>query len=174
MILQKISGHFCQFWNPRARMMASYFRRIFVKLWPAVYPSRMAPFGLKLWENAFQTIPNISFFDAEKKFWQNFLMKIIVKKKIRRKIDKLPVFAELWIFGRNRQMRLEKLPPKFWFSTLYDFWRRGKRDSFCFFPDFRPQMTSTLFVFWLEDTCVPDDKISLTWWIVASCGAPGW
>ena len=25
-------------------------------------------------------------------------------------------------------------------------------------------MTSTLFVFWLEDTCVPDDKISLTWW----------
>ena len=32
----------------------------------AVYPSNMAPFGLKLWENAFQTIPNISFFDAEK------------------------------------------------------------------------------------------------------------
>ena len=28
----------------------------------------MAPFGLKLWENAFQTIPNISFFDAEKIF----------------------------------------------------------------------------------------------------------
>ena len=27
----------------------------------------MAPFGLKLWENAFQTIPNISFFDVEKK-----------------------------------------------------------------------------------------------------------
>ena len=38
----------------------------------AVYPSNMAPFGLKLWENAFQTIPNISFFDAEK----NFLAKI--------------------------------------------------------------------------------------------------
>ena len=27
----------------------------------------MAPFGLKLWENAFQTIPDISFFDVEKK-----------------------------------------------------------------------------------------------------------
>ena len=65
MILQKISGHFCQFWNPRAWMMASNFRRNFVKLWPAVYPPRMAPFGLKLWENAFQTIPDISFFDAE-------------------------------------------------------------------------------------------------------------
>ena len=29
MILQKISGHFCQFWNPWARMMASNFRRKF-------------------------------------------------------------------------------------------------------------------------------------------------
>ena len=27
----------------------------------------MAPFGLKLWENAFQTIPDISSFDVEKK-----------------------------------------------------------------------------------------------------------
>ena len=71
MILRKISrvisGHFCQFWNPRARMMASNFRRNFVKLWPAVYPPRMAPLGLKLWENAFQTIPDISFFDVEQK-----------------------------------------------------------------------------------------------------------
>ena len=37
----------------------------------------------------------------------------IFDKNFRRKIDKLPVFVELWIFGRNRQMRLEKLPPKF-------------------------------------------------------------
>ena len=132
MILQKISGHFCQFWNPRARMMASNFRRNFVKLWPAVYPPRMAPFDLKLWENAFQTIPDISFFDVEKKNWRVFSIKSFIQKKFRRKIDKLPFFAELWIFGRNRQMRLEKLPPKFWFSTLYDFWRRGKRDSFNF------------------------------------------
>ena len=35
------------------------------------------------------------------------------QKNFRRKIDKLPFFAELWIFGPNRQMRLEKLPPKF-------------------------------------------------------------
>ena len=61
------------------------FRRNFVKLWPAVYPSRMAPFGLKLWENAFQTIPNISFFDAEKKklakiFDENFYRKFSTSK----------------------------------------------------------------------------------------------
>ena len=73
----------------------------------------MAPFGLKLWENAFQTIPNISFFDAEKFFLAKIFDENVRQKKNRRKIDKLPVFAELWIFGRNRQMRLEKLPPKF-------------------------------------------------------------
>ena len=28
----------------------------------------MAPFGVKLWENAFQTIPDIEFFDAQKTF----------------------------------------------------------------------------------------------------------
>ena len=73
----------------------------------------MAPFGLKLWENAFQTIPNISFFDAEKNFLANIFDENFRQKKLRRKIDKLPDFAELWIFGPNRQMRLEKLPPKF-------------------------------------------------------------
>ena len=31
-------------------------------------PPRMPPIGLKLGQNAFQTIPNISFFDPEKKF----------------------------------------------------------------------------------------------------------
>ena len=42
--------------------------------------------------------------------------KIFLAKNLdenRRKIDKLPVFAELWIFGRSRQVRLEKLLPKF-------------------------------------------------------------
>ena len=73
----------------------------------------MAPIGVKLWENAFQTIPNTSFFDAEKFFLAKFFDENFRQKNFRRKIDKLPVFAELWIFGRNRQMRLEKLPPKF-------------------------------------------------------------
>ena len=32
----------------------------------AVYPSNVAPIGTKLWENAFQKIPHVSFFDAKK------------------------------------------------------------------------------------------------------------
>ena len=39
----------------------------FAKLWMAIYPPRIAPFGLKLGQNAFQTIPNISCFDVEQK-----------------------------------------------------------------------------------------------------------
>ena len=51
-----------------------------------VYPSHFAPFGLKIWENAFQTIPNISFFDAEKvvlaKFFdENFRQLNLTQKK---------------------------------------------------------------------------------------------
>ena len=38
----------------------------------------MAPFGFKLWENAFQMIPDVSFFDAEsvKKNGTNIKIKI--------------------------------------------------------------------------------------------------
>ena len=52
-------------------------------------------------------------FRRRKKKLANIFDNIFVKNFFRGKIDKLPVFAELWIFGRNRQMRLEKLPPKF-------------------------------------------------------------
>ena len=55
------------------------------KLRTAVYPPRMAPFGLKLWENAFQMIPDISFFHAEKKstksFDKIFLSKIFFQRR---------------------------------------------------------------------------------------------
>ena len=45
---------------------------IFSKLRTAVYPPRMAPFGLKLWENAFQMIPDISFSTLNKKIDKHF------------------------------------------------------------------------------------------------------
>ena len=36
----------------------------------------MVPIGTKLWENAFQTIPDVSFFDAEKVFVEKIGSKI--------------------------------------------------------------------------------------------------
>ena len=46
------------------------------KLWMAVYPSNMAPIRLKLCQNAFQTIPDISFFDAENENFFEFVCKL--------------------------------------------------------------------------------------------------
>ena len=48
------------------------------KLRTAVYPSNKAPIGLKLCQNAFQTIPDISFFDVEKKNRHNFSIEKLV------------------------------------------------------------------------------------------------
>ena len=59
----------------------------FSKLRTAVYPSNKARIGVKLWQNAFRTICNFSFFDAGKsfltKFLQNFLGSIFFFKKVR-------------------------------------------------------------------------------------------
>ena len=49
-------------------------RKIFSKLRTAVYPPNMAPIGAKLCQNAFQTIPNISFSDVEKICSSNFFV----------------------------------------------------------------------------------------------------
>ena len=53
------------------------------------------PFGLKLWENAFQMIPDISLFDAEKKLLATFFDKNVRQQIVLQKIDKLPVFEDL-------------------------------------------------------------------------------
>ena len=49
-------------------MMVSDFANfeIFRELRTTVYPSNMAPIGLKLGQNAFRAIPDISFFDDQK------------------------------------------------------------------------------------------------------------
>ena len=46
-----------------------------IELRTSVYPSKFAPIGLKLWENAFQTICNFRFFNSEKK--KSTLKKIV-------------------------------------------------------------------------------------------------
>ena len=65
----------------------------------------MAPFGVKLWENAFQTIPDIQFFDAQKNFWAIFFSQ---KVRVDFFFQESGVLEELWFFGRDGQMRLDK------------------------------------------------------------------
>ena len=48
------------------------------KLRTAVYPPRMAPIGSKLCQNAFQVIPDVSFFDAGF-FFSKFLQTLTVR-----------------------------------------------------------------------------------------------
>ena len=79
----------------------------FRKLWTAVYSSNMAPIGLKLCQNAFQTIPDISFFNAGHKFvfafFANFEDPFTPRGWLRL----------AWNFGKTRFRR----SPTFHFST---------------------------------------------------------
>ena len=61
----------------------------------AVYSSRMAPIGVKLWENAFWMIWNISFFDAGQKKMAKKISKIFAGKFL---------FSRNWRFGGGRQV----------------------------------------------------------------------
>ena len=90
----------------------------------------MARTGAKLWENAFQTIPDISFFDAPKEFQPMFCQNFSASNQ------EIAVLEEQRFFERSWQVRLEKLPPMNPISALYDFWRRGKKPDFGFFVDF--------------------------------------
>ena len=122
----------------------------------------MARFGLKLWENAFQMIPNISFFDAEK--LAKILDKNFHQKNFCQNIDKSPVFEELWLFGRERQMRLQKWPPKLYFSVAYDFWQRCKSGTHQFWSWHSAKNDFKTFGSWLwiEDACVPASLVEDT------------
>ena len=118
------------------QISAENFRRNFVKLWPAVYPSRMAPFGLKLWENAFQTIPNISLFDAEKKIGKKFLSQFSSKKKFVGKSTNclfLRSYGFLDVIGRCAS---KSYPQSFDFQLSTTFGGGVKEIVSVFFPTF--------------------------------------
>ena len=93
--------------------------RAFAKLWTAIYP-RWLRSASNFGKTHFRWSPIFTF-----RRWQQILVKMF-DKIFCRKIGKLPVSEELWFFGRDRPMRLEKWPPKFWFSARHDFWQRGK------------------------------------------------
>ena len=86
-------------------------RKIFSKLRTAVYPPNMAPIGAKLCQNAFQVIPDISFFDAKKKFRQKFLAEKFFVDTPKIFFNKVPVLEKLCRFTRNYRMELENSLP---------------------------------------------------------------
>ena len=114
----------------------------------AVYPSRMAPIGAKLWQNAFQTICNFSCFDAQNKFWMIFFQKLFGGD----------FFFQKMRFWRSCEFRfrvgtcvVKSYCPKcpyFW----GDFLGEGVNDSICVENlDLEPKMTSTI---WCYDVMI--------------------
>ena len=102
----------------------------------AVYPSNMAPFGLKLWENAFQTIPNISFFDVENKILAKFFDENFRKKKFVGKSTNclfLRSYGFLDVIGRCAS---KSYPQSFDFQLSTTFGGGVKEIVSIFFPTF--------------------------------------
>ena len=83
---------------------------------------------MKLWQNAFQTICNFSFFDAEKIFGPKFFQKIL---EVNFCFQETGVLEELGRFERHWQVSRKKLLPvgNLFLGRLP--WRRGKRLNMC-------------------------------------------
>ena len=88
----------------------------------------MAPIGAKLGQNAFQTIPNVSFFDTEKKVLDDFFPKNFGTRFF---FQETGVSDEPGIFERHQQIRLQKLLPEVGLFLGRLPWRRGKRLNLC-------------------------------------------
>ena len=127
----------------------------FGKLWTAVYPPRMAPIGAKLCQNAFQTIPDIWFFDALKIFSMKFLDR---KWSIKSKIVRFGGATNFWALPSNSPRKITPFPPNF--KSLRSL-ARGSKDSWSFFfVDFGPNLTynfcsmDRMMVWWYDDMMI--------------------
>ena len=88
----------------------------------------MAPIGAKLWENAFQMIPNVSFSDTEKNVLDNFFPKNLILEIVFQETGDL---EEPDTFERHWQIRRKKLLPEVGLLLGRLPWRRGKRLNLC-------------------------------------------
>ena len=84
----------------------------------------MAPIGAKLGQNVFQTIPNVSFFDTEKKVLDDFFPKKIGTRFF---FQETGVSDEPGIFERHWQIRRQKILPEVGLFLGRLPWRKGKR-----------------------------------------------
>ena len=99
----------------------------FSKFRTAVYPLNKAQIGAKLWQNAFQTICNFSFFDAEK----NIGPKKFKKMEVNFCFQETGVLEELGRFERHWHVRRKKLLPLMRLFLGRLPWRGGKRLNMC-------------------------------------------
>ena len=94
----------------------------------------MAPFGLKLWENAFQMMPDISFFGAEKFVRQKcstkmFVGNVFVGKSVKRLVWRSYDFLD--VMGRCSS---KNDPQGFDFQLSTTFFCRVVKDMVSTFP----------------------------------------
>ena len=87
----------------------------------------MPPIGAKLWQKAFQTICNFSFFDAGKQFWIIFFQKFPASIFFQ----KDEVLEEIRISFPGWHVRRKKLLPVVHLFLGRLPWRRGKRLNMC-------------------------------------------
>ena len=122
----------------------------FSKLRTVVYPPNMAPIGAKLWQNAFQTICNFSFFDAEifcfGKNCKIFGAWIFFQLS--------GVLEELWGPKRHGHVLRKKLLPvvRLFLGRLP--WRRGKRLNMCWNPRLGTENDFNHLVLWCYDNMI--------------------
>ena len=123
----------------------------FSKLRTAVYPPNMAPIDLKLWQNAFQTICNFSFFDAENVFWSKNIQKIL---EVGFCFQEIGVLEELWISERQWQVSRKKLLPELPLFLGRLPWRRGKGLNMCRKPRLGTENDFNHLVLWYYDIVI--------------------
>ena len=100
----------------------------FSKFRTAIYPLNKAQIGAKLWQNAFQTICNFSFFDAEKFFGPKNFQKIL---EVNFCFQETGVLEELGRFERHWHVCRKKLLPLMRLFLRRLPWRGGKWLNIC-------------------------------------------
>ena len=108
----------------------------------------MAPSGVKLWENAFQAIPNISFFNVQKNFSAIFFSKKIRGDFFFKKVSFERSYGFLDVMGRCASTN----DPRSFDYQLYTPFRRGVKVVHTVFEVvFGPKRTLTI---WCYDVMI--------------------
>ena len=135
----------------KGRMMEEAGALIIRRWRMTVYPSIKARIGAKLWENAFRTICNFSFFDAGKNVREFVFEKFFGGQLF---FWKSGVLEELWISEPQWEMRRKKLLPELPLFLGRLPWRRGKWLNMCRNPWLGTKNDFNHLVLWSGDNMI--------------------